>query len=384
MKNIINIIYKKYDFNNYKDKNIIKMKSISFAIVLNIMLFLGKIILGIYTSSISIISDAFNNLSDSATSIVGYLGFKQSSKPADKEHPYGHGRAENIAALIIGVIIVLLGINFLFQSLSFINREENAIYSTAGVIILIVSIVIKFLMAFYFTTIDKLCNSSVMKASAIDSFNDVLTTSITLFALLMVNHTSLPLDSIGGIVVSLFIIKTGYDTIKEMSTALIGCDVDHEFKQSIIDTILSENRILGVHDVLIHTYGNEFYYGSADVEVLASEELLSIHNIIDNIERLIFNKYNVSITLHLDPILKDSEITEYYRDIFEKIIIDIDPILSYHDFRVVKDDTRTNIILDLEVPYNYHLSNDILRDIINKKLKSESNSSYLIINFDYK
>ena len=351
-------------------------------IICNILLFIAKYIIGTLSNSISIVSDAFNNLSDCAGCLVTLLGYKMASKPADRDHPFGHGRIEYLTALFLSVIIMFVGAELLRGSAAKIIDPEEIKFSIAAVSGLILSIGVKLWMSLFNGKLGKRINSSVLNATAKDSRNDVLATSAALIALVASLFTDLPMDGIMGILVSAFIIKTGFDITKETVDELLGKPADKEVVKKIKFFVLENDRILGIHDLVIHNYGPGNLIGSCHVEVDHRESLMEIHDVIDGIERRIESDMGIRMTIHTDPVESDCQLRSELKELTAKVLCEIDEKLSFHDFRVVQSDSHTNLIFDLEVPYKCKYSNDVLKQMIDGKLKSIDRRFYTVIIFD--
>ena len=351
-------------------------------ILCNILLFTAKYIIGSLANSISIVSDAFNNLSDCAGCLVTLLGYKMASKPADRDHPFGHGRIEYLTALFLSVIIMFVGAELLRGSVSKIIEPEEIKFSIAAVTGLVLSIGIKLWMSFFNGRLGKKINSTVLNATAKDSRNDVLATSAALIALIASLFTDLPLDGIMGIFVSAFIIKTGFDIARETVDELLGNPADKEVVKKIKFFVLENKRILGIHDLVIHNYGPGNLIGSCHVEVDHRESLMEIHDVVDGIERQIETEMGIRMTIHTDPVESDCQLRSELKALTSEVLSEIDEKLSFHDFRVVQSDSHTNLIFDLEVPYNFRYKNDELKAMIDSKLKSIDRRFYTVIIFD--
>ena len=351
-------------------------------IICNILLFIAKYIIGTLSNSISIVSDAFNNLSDCAGCLVTLLGYKMASKPADRDHPFGHGRIEYLTALFLSVIIMFVGAELLRGSAAKIIDPEEIQFSIAAVSGLILSTGVKLWMSLFNGKLGKRINSSVLNATAKDSRNDVLATSAALIALVASLFTDLPMDGIMGILVSAFIIKTGFDITKETVDELLGKPADKEVVKKIKFFVLENDRILGIHDLVIHNYGPGNLIGSCHVEVDHRESLMEIHDVIDGIERRIESDMGIRMTIHTDPVESDCQLRSELKALTSEVLSEIDKKLSFHDFRVVQSDSHTNLIFDLEVPYNFRYRNDELKTMIDSKLKSIDRRFYTVIIFD--
>lgn len=351
-------------------------------IICNIILFALKYIIGTLSNSISIVSDAFNNLSDCASCLVTLFGYKLASKPADKDHPFGHGRMEYLTSLIIAAIILLVGFELLQGSVKKIITPEVVTFSIPALLVLLFSIAVKFWMSFFNTKLGKKINSTVMIATAKDSRSDVIATTASLIALVASIFTDLPVDGVMGVIVSVFILKAGYEIVKDTVDELLGKPADPEIVEEIKKIALENEKMLGIHDLVIHNYGPGNMIGSCHIEVASNEDFMVIHDIIDEIERKIMHELKIIMTIHMDPILIDDELTNNAKKLVNGIIAEIDPALSMHDFRLVYGETHTNLIFDLVVPYECKIDNDVLKSIIDEKLSKEETNYYTVIVFD--
>lgn len=351
-------------------------------IICNLILFSIKYIMGALSHSISIVSDAFNNLSDCAGCLVTLLGYKMASKPADKDHPFGHGRIEYLTSLTIAVLIIFVGIELLKNSIEKIINPEEIKFSLFVLFSLIFSIAVKLWMAFFNTKLGRKINSSVMIATAKDSKSDVIATSATLIALICSLFTKLPIDGIMGFVVSVFILKSGYDIVKDTVDELLGKPADPEVVNQIKKYVLKNDKIIGIHDLIIHSYGPGNMIGSCHVEVKSNEVFTEVHDIVDSIEREIYNDMNILMTIHMDPIEVDDQLTNNTKKLVNKIINSIDPALHIHDFRIVSGESHTNLIFDLVVPFECKYSHQQLKQRIDDLLSKENINYYTVIVFD--
>lgn len=351
-------------------------------IVCNIVLFALKYLIGTLANSISIISDAFNNLSDCASCLVTLFGYKLASKPADKDHPFGHGRIEYLTSLIIAAIILLVGFELLQGSVKKIITPEVVTFSIPALLALVFSIAVKLWMSFFNTKLGRKINSTVMIATAKDSRSDVIATAASLIALVAAIFTDLPIDGIMGIIVSVFILKAGYEIVKETVDELLGKPADPEVVDEIKKYVLENEKMLGIHDLVIHNYGPGNMIGSCHVEVAADEDIMIVHDIVDEIERKIMEELKIVMTIHMDPILIDDELTNNAKNLVSGIIAEIDPALSMHDFRIVTGETHTNLIFDLVVPYECKYDKKTIDSMINEKLLKEEKNYYTVIVFD--
>ena len=377
-------------------------------IICNVLLFLIKYAMGTLSHSISIVSDAFNNLSDcagclvtllgykmaskpadknhplsdAASSIVTIIGFKLSKKPADAEHPFGHGRMEYLTSLIIAALIIFVGIELLKNSVEKIINPVEIRFSFAVLFSLVFSIAVKLWMAVFNAELGKKINSSVLTATAKDSKSDVIATSATLIALICSLFTALPVDGVMGLLVSVFILKSGYDIVKDTVDELLGKPADPEIINHIKEYVLKNDKIIGIHDLIIHSYGPGNMIGSCHVEVKSNESFTEVHDIVDSIEREIHNNLNILMTIHMDPIEVNDMLTNKCKKLVNNIIHSIDSSLDLHDFRIVSGESHTNLIFDLVVPFECKYSNEELKQKIDMQLSKENINYYTVIVFD--
>lgn len=356
-----------------------KLGSIT-GIIFNIILFSLKLFGGIIALSISIIADAFNNLFDALTAIVTLIGFKYANKPADKEHPFGHGRFEYLASLFIAIIIIVVGVELFRTSISeLIDVKQLVKIEMFSVIVLVISLVLKAWLGYFNLKLGKKISSLAMQAYAKDSILDVIATAVVLIGLLIGLFASINIDGYLGALVALFIIYTGFKTVKETIDPLLGQSPSPEFINAIEEKILSYNGIYGIHDLIVHDYGPSRTIISLHVEVDADSDFLEMHDLIDNIERDIRRYFNCSITIHMDPLQLHDKDTNLIQTQLLKILEKIDPILSIHDFRIVKGPTHTNIIFDLVIPYNYKYNEEQLHQMIQDEITKINPKYYIVI-----
>ena len=352
-------------------------------IISNLVLFIMKFTIGLLTGSVSIVGDSVNNISDMGSSVVTLIGFKMSNAPADKEHPYGHERIEYIAGLIVSIIILVVGFQLLMQTITAIKDNTKSELSIVAFIILGISIIIKLLQGLFYKQIGKKINSVALEATAADSINDVVSTSVILIGSLIIYffpNIPFSLDGVLGILVAIFILISGIKMVKETVDPLIGVTPDHEYIQNILNDIKKYKVVLGVHDVRCHMYGPTKSFMTLHVEVDSSKDLLLIHDEIDNIEREIGNKYQLELTIHMDPIdIND----KYSLELKAKLTILMDELnLHFHDFRIVKGDSHTNVLFDVVVPFKYKLTEEEIKTKVEEYFKDNKQKLYFIINFD--
>lgn len=348
-------------------------------IVLNVVLCLMKFFVGSVTGSIAITADAVNNLSDAGSSAVTVFGFKMAGKPADKDHPFGHGRIEYITAMIVSFIILFMGAELAIQSVKKIRTPEDVRFSAVGAIIIAVSILGKLWLAFFNKKLGKRIDSPAMTAVVADSLSDIAATSVTLIALILSNFfPSLHIDGWLGILVACFVLKAGLDIFRDTLSSLIGTPPSKELVEEIKNKILSYDHISGIHDLIMHNYGPDHFFATVHVEIPSDIDVMVGHDIIDNIENDIKREMGIDLTIHYDPLVVNNERVEELRQMTEKIVKGISPDLSIHDFRVIDGPMHTNLIFDVVIPYVFSQSaNDVISEITLKI--SEVNSSYFTV-----
>ena len=347
-------------------------------IACNIILFVFKLIVGTIANSISITSDAFNNLSDCATSIITLFGYKMAAKPADKEHPFGHGRMEYILSFILAIIILMVGYELVKNSVKELIDPSQINFSIVSTVVLVFSSLLKIWMSRFNNKLGTKLNNSAMLATSKDSLNDVVATSATLFALIVSQFTTLPIDGMMGIVVSIFVLKSGFEIIKSTVDELLGQTPDPETVELIKKLIKEEPLVIGYHDLMVHNYGPGRHFGSAHIEVRSDVDFLVAHDAVDMIEKRVLEETGIMLSLHLDPINMDDEETKYYYDKVKGIVRSIEKETHLHDFRIVTGETHTNLIFDLVVPFNFKLNDDEIIKIINDGLKDEPKKIYIV------
>lgn len=353
-------------------------------ILLNLILFAGKILAGLLSGSIAITADAFNNLSDAGSSIVTLLGFKLAGQKPDSDHPFGHGRLEYISGLVVAFLILLMAFELFKSSAGKILHPEKPEFSVLIAVILLVSIAVKCYMAFYNHRIGRLIDSVAMAATATDSLSDVCATSIVLLSLLVSHFTGFVADGYCGIAVAVFILIAGINAAKDTINPLLGQAPDPAFVKQVNDIVLSYEGIIGIHDLMVHNYGPGRIHLSLHAEVPADGNILEMHDLIDLIEHRLRDELNCSAVLHMDPICVNDPETDHLHTMVRNLLADIDPCISMHDFRIVKGPTHTNLIFDVVVPYSYKLSDNALVEIITYKIKSEAPDCFAVIDVDKK
>lgn len=351
-------------------------------IVLNLLLFAFKTLAGVLTKSISIVADAFNNLSDAGSSIITFIGFRLSDKPADHDHPFGHGRFEYISAMFVSVLIIYMGIELGKSSFEKILHPGEVAFDMTSVVILVAAIFVKGWMYLFNRKIGKTINSQSIIAGAKDSLCDSLATLVVLISLLISKLFKVNIDGYAGLGIAVFILYTGAGAMRDAVSPLLGGTPDEELVKSIADTVLRHEEIVGIHDLVIHNYGPTRFMLSLHAEVPADCNILSIHDTIDIIEKEISQKFSCDAVIHMDPIETDNEVINNTRSTVDSIIKSISDKLSMHDFRMVSGDTHTNLIFDVVVPFGFSIEEKELKDIIQKKVFEHNQTYYVVITID--
>lgn len=331
-------------------------------IICNVMLCLGKGAIGLVSGSVSIVADAVNNLSDAASNIVSLLGFKLASRPADPEHPYGHGRYEYLAGLVVAALVLAIGINLAWSSVQKIIAPSPTEFSGALVAVLALSIAVKLWMAAFNRSIGRRINSDTLEATAVDSRNDVISTAAVLSCACISRATGVDLDGWAGLAVGAFICWSGVGLLRDTVSPLLGQAPSPELVEHIHDKILSYPGVLGTHDLMVHDYGPGRQFASAHVEMAAEADPLESHDLIDNIEQDFKMEDGLIVTLHYDPIVTDDPEVRDMRHWISHAVEEIDPRITVHDLRCVPGPTHTNVIFDCVRPAGSALSSDELRE----------------------
>lgn len=365
-KLLISKIKNKYDISSTLGREKVSTMSGWCGIICNAILCLMKFIIGTVTGSVSITADAFNNLSDAGSNVVTIAGAKLANKPVDKEHPFGHGRIEYVSALVVSFIILLMGFELGKNSVMKIIKPEAVGFSIVSLVVLILAICVKLWMAYFNNKLFKLTNNINLKAVCQDSLNDCIATGATILSLVISYLTGFyHIDGIVGLLVAGAIILSGIGILKDTLGPLLGQPPSPELVKRIEDIITDEAEIVGVHDLIVHDYGPGRIIASAHAEVPSNEDIVHIHDVIDNVEKKIQKELNIIICIHLDPIDINNEEVNKYKAIAQKIIKQYNDEYSFHDFRMVNGKTHKNLIFDLVVPFDKN--NDttkILNDIM--------------------
>lgn len=351
-------------------------------IVTNIFLFAIKIIAGTLFKSIAITADALNNISDAGSSVITLIGFKISEKPADEEHPYGHARAEYISGFVISLVIMFLGFELIKSSFEKIIDPEPINFNYLTVIILIIAILTKLWQSFFNRTLGNRIKSATLVATGQDSLNDVIATSVVLASTIFARLTGIQIDGYMGVIVALFIIYSGYRLVVETIDPLLGIAPEASLVEDLEKKILSYEGVIGIHDLVVHSYGPEKWYASVHVEVPANRDIMDSHELIDIIERDVLRELNINLVIHMDPVVTDDEMTNILRSQVKEIVKKIDPALSIHDFRLVAGKNHSNLIFDVVVPTGYKRHNDEICEEIQREVSDINPNYFCVITFD--
>ena len=351
-------------------------------ILFNILLFTGKLIAGTLTGSIGITADAFNNLSDAGSSTITLVGFRLSGTKADKEHPFGHGRFEYIAGLIVSMAILLMGFELGKTSIDKIIHPEAVTFSYLAVGVLIVSILTKLYMFFYNRGIGKKIDSAAMRATALDSFSDVTATSVVLLSMLIGKWTGWKIDGYAGLLVAMFIGYTGIRAAQETVSPLLGQSPTQEFVEKIENIVLEQDGVIGVHDLVVHDYGPGRRMISLHAEVPADGNLILLHDAVDNLEKQLRKECGCEAVIHMDPVEMNNAETNRLRTETRAILAQIDERLTLHDFRVVAGPTHTNLVFDVVVPFGFSMTDEAVRSAISERIHTLEGNCYAVIDID--
>lgn len=351
-------------------------------IICNLLLFLGKLTVGWLANSVSIIADAINNLSDASSSVVTLLGFKMAQQPADAEHPYGHARYEYLSGLVVAALILIIGFDLAKSSFQKILHPEAVEFSAATFVVLVLSIAVKLWMAGFFRSLGNRIHSTTLQATSVDSRNDVVASTAVLLGCAAGYFFHVNIDGIIGLAVAVFILYSGVDIARETISPLLGKQADPELIDRITQLVLSHEKILGIHDLLVHDYGPGQCFATVHAELSAEEDPLECHDIIDDIERDALEQMNVHLVIHYDPVVLNDEEWNTMREIMDEIIVKVDPKLSMHDFRVVRSSKKTKLMFDLAVPYSMRTQHREIKAQIDALLAGRGKDYKTVISFD--
>ena len=352
-------------------------------IVCNVLLFLGKLIAGTLSGSVSITADAMNNLSDASGSIVTLLGFRVADKPADEEHPYGHARAEYLSGLAVAMLILLIGFELVKSSAEKILHPTAVEFSALAAGVLIASIAVKLWMCLFNRKLGKLIDSTALQATAADSRNDCITTSVVLLASVIEYFLDIRVDGFMGLAVAIFILYSGWNLAKETVSPLLGENADPELRQKIVDYVEQQPKVLGYHDLMVHDYGPGQRFASLHVEMDHREDPLECHERIDDMERECLRSHNVHLVIHYDPVVTDDPELTALKERVSDLLRDRDHRLSLHDFRMVQGKQHMNLVFDVALPTDLKGQEDAIQQTLENSLNADGERIYHVkITFD--
>ena len=352
-------------------------------IVCNLLLFAGKLTVGTLAGSVSITADALNNLSDASSSIVTLLGFKLAERPADADHPYGHARFEYLSGLAVSAMIIIIGFELAKSSLDKIIHPQSVEFSPVIAVVLVCSILVKLWMALFNRKLSRLIDSQALQATSADSRNDCIATGAVLLAALVEYWLHWRVDGYVGLAVAVLILISGAGLARDTISPLLGEAASPELQQTIMDTIRTEPKVLGYHDLMVHDYGPGQRFASIHVEMDAREDPLVCHEAIDELERLCLEKDNVHLVIHYDPVVTDDPELNRLRREVTGILKDIDPRLAIHDFRMVRGTGHTNLIFDMTLPDDLRGQSRQIKERLDAALaRQDAMRYYTVITFD--
>ncbi len=384
---MIRLLAKLFIKNNkdYKNQTVREKYGIlcgGFGIFLNILLFALKFIFGTLAASVAMVADAFNNLSDAASSLVQILGFKLASKKPDSNHPFGHGRLEYVSGLVISFLILLMGFELIKSSITKLVNPQPQNYSLFSILVMGLAILIKFYMYLYNHQIAKKIDSVAMEATAKDSFSDMISTSVVIISIILSRFTTFPLDGLAGIIVGIFILKTGYEAAKDTIGPLLGNPPSKELVDSIEKELLLHKPIIGMHDLIVHDYGPGRMMISLHAEVPGDMNIFDLHDVIDVAEVMISKKFNCSVVIHMDPIDTNNTKLEELKKVLAEELPKIDKDLRFHDVRMVPGPTHTNLIFDVVKPFECNLTDEQLISAINIAVQQHDKRVFCAVTID--
>ena len=351
-------------------------------IILNVILFAGKYLAGFLSGSVSVMADAFNNLSDAGSSFITLLGFHLAGKKPDPEHPFGHGRIEYISGLAVSMLIIVMGVELLKTSVQKIMNPQQMEISLITMLVLLASIVVKVYMSMYNRSYGKKLDSSAMKATATDSLSDCITTTVVLLSMLVYQFLHVNLDGWSGLVVAFFILIAGISSAKDTLSPLLGEAPDEEFVKEVEQMVMNHPDVVGVHDMVVHNYGPGRVMISLHAEVPGNQDIYSLHDEIDLIERELKQRFQCEAVIHMDPIATDDERVMGLRKEVEVLVKEYDMELTIHDFRMVEGPTHTNLIFDVVVPQGYKKTDEEISSEIARRITEKWHNYFAVIKME--
>lgn len=351
-------------------------------IVCNLLLFAGKLIVGLFSGALSVVADAVNNLTDASSSVVTLLGFRMAQQPADEDHPFGHARYEYLSGLAVSALILVIGFELATGSIKKIISPEAVEYSVITLLVLVGSIAMKLWMSLFFNKLGKKIHSTALTATAADSRNDCIATGAVLAGLLIGHFLNINVDGWFGLAVALFILWSGIQNAKETISPLLGERAEKELIEKLTALVMSHDKILGIHDMLIHDYGPGQRYATLHAELSADEDTLECHELIDDIECDALEELNVHLVIHYDPVVLNDPEWNAISAMLRNIVTDIDPVFSIHDFRMVRGSDRATLIFDVVIPFDKMKNRKEIKKQIRHALAETGENYVSVIRFD--
>ena len=352
-------------------------------IILNVLLFIGKLVLGILAGSVAIIADAFNNISDAGSSIVTLIGFRLASKPVDKEHPLGHGRIEYVCGFIVSMLIILVGFELFTSSLEKIVTPTLPDVGNFTLILLAVAILVKLWLFFFYKKIAGIIQSSSIRASAFDSLTDCIATALVLVSAIIARVWEIGIDGWAGILVAIFILFTGIKSAKETIDLLLGSPPDPAFISDIYDFVEDYPQVIGIHDVMVHDYGPGRQIVSFHAEVDSQSDINIAHEEVDTLERDMQRKFGCIVTVHLDPVVLHDPLVNELKALAKEVVCELDPTFTLHDFRATIGETNTNLIFDLVIPSDCKMTSAEAEREVSERIQKRRPNTYCVIRVEH-
>lgn len=348
-------------------------------IIVNLVLCGVKLTIGFLSGSISIIGDAIHNLADGGASVVTMLGFKLASRPADQEHPFGHGRIEYVAGLIIAMAIILIGVELMKSSIEKIITPEEVVSSPEAIGILILSVILQLWLGLFNRGLGKRINSTAMMAASTDSLSDCVATVVVIACQIIHYLYGMDFDAQAGVVVALFILHSGWDAASDTLQPLLGQPPEPEFIRGIRCAALRNSDIIGIHDLIVHNYGPGRVFVSFHAEVDANMDIMSAHDIVDKMEEQLSNEFKAVFTIHMDPTVTDDPLLNHLKEILSKVIAAADPLMTFHDARLT---SSGKLVFDVSAPYSCHMTDNEIISFIKEEMKLQDVDSKMYIRVD--
>ncbi len=351
-------------------------------IVVNVLLFAAKLTVGLLCGVLSLVADASNNLSDAGSSLISMISFKISEKPADRDHPFGHARIEYVASMVVSFIVMMIGFSLFGESVKKMLEPSDPTVDIISVAVLAVMLVAKLGLGVYYRGVGEKIKSEVIKAAATDSFSDCIATSAILVSMIVFLIWNVNCDAYIGAAVSVLIIIAGLKILNETKNFILGTPPDEALVNEIYRIIGEYPEVVGIHDMLIHSYGQGRYFASLHAEVDGTSDIFYTHDVMDNIEKRLMNDLAVCCTIHMDPITTDDEVTNDLREKVSKLVKTIDEGMSIHDFRCVYGVTHSNLIFDIAVPFEVTMKNEEIKKKVSDLISIIDSTYFAVISVD--